>query len=362
MTSTPIHIAFVGDIMPSGVLYGKNELNVSSEIITELNNVDLRVGNLECALSPYTEHPHLDPEKLHRLMDYVWAIDEDMQRVVKMGFDVLCLANNHVYDLNKEGLQYTLAYLDQLGIKYCGAGMNLEQASEPAILNIKGKQIAIISCCEEIEQTGDYTPFATENHAGVYPLYPADRICTQIQQLKTQCDYVFIAPHWGTENTWRVNEKVFETAKILIDAGADGIIGSHTHRVQPIVWHHGKPIFPSLGNFFFVDRYLNKPRPTWYPPKGTDTSRYPVVGGYPWVEEPTIKISSEENRIGMIGYVHLGKQISISKTFVQLGKDNFLRKLPHAYFYFLKRKYRRLYLWKLLYTIPFIKQLILRKR
>lgn len=135
-----IKLAVVGDIMPSGVLYGAEGDFVAPDILNELEKADIRIGNLECALSPYCENPVFDPEKMSREKDIVWAIDEDIERVKIMGFDVLCLANNHIFDLTEKGLRHTIEILQNKGFNYCGAGMNLKEASEPAVIKKMEKQ------------------------------------------------------------------------------------------------------------------------------------------------------------------------------------------------------------------------------
>lgn len=325
MENSKIHIAFVGDIMPSGVLYGKDGLFVENAIVDDLRTADLRVGNFECALSPFTQNPNLDPEKMHREQDYVWAIDEDLQRVVELGINVVSLANNHAFDLCEDGLIHTMELLDANGILHCGAGRNLQEASKPAIVSIEGKTIAFLAFCDYRDETVGYVPFATENTPGLNPLYPMDYSCAEVKKYKSIYDYVFVLPHWGVEHTWNISESVRKDAKLLIDAGADGIFAHHPHRMHADYRYKGKPIFPSLGNFFFPDRYLNKPRPTWYPKKGEEPVDCPVVvGGYPWVEEPTIKAWNKQARLGLIAHAFIGDSIRTHRKYVQLTQDNVL--------------------------------------
>ena len=322
-----IKIKIVGDVMPSGVLYGKEDLFVSDAVVENLKDADLRIANLECAVSPYCDSPHFDPEKMSRLMDTVWCIDEDLDRIVKMGFEVVCLANNHLYDLDKDGLIYTIQQLDSLKILHCGAGLNLEEASKPAVITIGDKTIAILSFCDYREETVGYVPFATEDTPGLNPLYPMSYSCSEVKKYKELYDYVLVVPHWGVEHTWVATSAVIKDAKMLIDSGADAILGGHPHRIQTPFYYKKKPVFPSLGNFFFPDRYLNKPRPTWYPAKGTDTSTYPRLYGYPWVEEPTIKVWPEKGRVEMISTLCVGDKITMSYDYVYLNSDNYLGSL-----------------------------------
>lgn len=308
-----IRIKAVGDVMPSGVLYDSTENFVSPEVLNCLADADIRLGNLESAIGPYTDSPTFDKGKMERKMDIIWAIDEDLDRLTQLGLDVVSLANNHIYDLGEDGLTHTISELDKRGIKHCGAGRNLKEASQPAVFKVKDKTIAFLSFCDYREETVGYVPFAKEDAAGLNPLYPLSYSCSEIHKYKTIYDYVFVVPHWGVENTWWTTPQVIKDARALIDAGADGILGGHPHRVQANFKYRHKPVFPSLGNFFFPDRFLNKPRPTWYPPKGTDTSCYPRVFGYPWVKEPVMKIWCKESRLGMIADIKIQND-TISST------------------------------------------------
>lgn len=318
-----IKVAVAGDIMPSGVLYGSDKDAIHADVINKLKGADIRIGNLECALGPYCDTPHFDPEKMSRLKDVVWAVDEDLDRVIKMGFDILCLANNHIYDLDKEGMKYTINLLKRKGIKHCGAGMNINEASKPAVIEVKGKTVAVLSFCDYREETVGYVPFATETKPGVNPLYPMEYSCSEVKKYKVLYDYVIVVPHWGIEKTWKATQTVLDDAKKLIEVGADAVMGGHPHRIQSSFYYNSKPIYPSLGNFFFPDRYLNSPRPTWYPLKGTDTSTYPRKYGYPWVTEPTVKVWPYNGRIGMVAQLTFEeRKIRKDDFYVYLTEEN----------------------------------------
>ena len=238
-----ISVAVVGDIMPSGVLYGSEKDAIHPDIVKELKDTDIRIGNLECALGPYSDAPHFDPGKMSRLKDIVWAIDEDLDRVLKMGFNVLCLANNHIYDLDKDGLKYTIGQLERKGLKYCGAGMNIKEASKPAVVQVKGKTIAVLSFCDYRDETVGYVPFATDTKPGVNPLYPMDYSCAEVKKYKALYDYVIVVPHWGVEHTWVATNTVISDAKKLVKAGADAVVGGHPHRIQSSYYYKGIPVF-----------------------------------------------------------------------------------------------------------------------
>ena len=125
--------------MPAGVHHGKKDNYIKSDVLEFLKSFDIRVATLECAIG---DKPSFDPEKMVRKQDIVYAPTSDLYRVKEMGIDVVSLANNHAFDLGEEGLINTCKQLDKLGIKYCGAGLNSEEASRPAVVTFQ----QVITC------------------------------------------------------------------------------------------------------------------------------------------------------------------------------------------------------------------------
>ena len=64
-------------------------------------------------------------------------------------------------------------------------------------------------------------------------------------------DYLFVMVHWGVERTTELEDYQVNDGHHIIDAGADAVIGMHSHCLQPVEYYNGKPIFYSLGNFIF---------------------------------------------------------------------------------------------------------------
>lgn len=153
-------------------------------------------------------------------------------------------------------------------------------------------------------------------------------MCSEIRYYKKLYDYVIVVPHWGIEHTWMVTMTVIKDSKVLIEAGADAVMGGHPHRIQSSYYFKSKPVYPSLGNFFFPDRFLNTPRPTWYPAKGVETKNYPRKYGYPWVDEPTVKVWPKYGRVGMIAHLEICEsKIKKHNSYVYLNEENYLRSL-----------------------------------
>lgn len=289
-----IKITAVGDIMPGGILAGVNDGYISQEVLEVLQGADVRVGTLETAIG---NEPNFNEEKMKRKGDVIYAKDEDLNKLKQLNFDIVSLANNHYFDLGLDGARHTIQLLDELGVQHIGAGNNIKEASTPVIKVIHDKKVAFLAFCDK-EHTG-WCPWATETEPGINPMYD-DYVVTEIRKYKKQYDYVVVMSHWGKEHTWITTNRVYRLTKKMIKAGADLILGSHPHRVQPVVNYNKSSVAYSMGNFMFPDRLLVKPRSTYYPEKPIDLSSLPVTDGYPYVESVTYKKWKPLGRVGMI--------------------------------------------------------------
>lgn len=159
----------------------------------------------------------------------------------------VCLANNHMMDYSEKGLEKTIRVLKESNIKYCGAGKNIKEAKTP--MNID-KDVFICDYGWEIEET----QYATENKAGCSPRREKD-IINQIKGLrKNSKAKIIVQLHWGFEYNLYPMPLDRKLAYKIIDAGADIIIGHHPHVIQAFESYKGKPIYYSLGNFYFGSR------------------------------------------------------------------------------------------------------------
>ena len=153
-----------------------------------------------------------------------------------------------------------------------------------------------------------------------------DYVVDQIAKYKAMYDYIVVIPHWGKEHTFVTTRPVYELAHKMVDAGADVILGGHTHRIQPVEKTKVAVIAYSMGNFFFPDRLIVKPRSTYYPEKPLDIRSLPTTSGYPFVEQVTLKLWKPLARIGEIVTVglHPGRK-SVALRFVKLDGANILQ-------------------------------------
>jgi hypothetical protein len=170
---------------------------------------------------------------------------EGAKSLADAGVDVVSLANNHMWDYGKNRLFETLDNLEQAEVRYVGASKDSAKKAEPVILTIKNRRIAFLATTTllngyEKAGAGEYVSF--DNF---------DVIKSQIAELKDKVDWVFVSIHTGVEYKQKPTQRMIDVSHELINAGADAILGSHPHVIQPIEIYNGKPIFYSFGNFAF---------------------------------------------------------------------------------------------------------------
>lgn len=164
----------------------------------------------------------------------------------------VCLANNHIMDYGEKALQETISILQENNIKYCGAGLNIEQALEPMIIEISGKRVAITNCGWNIEET----VYATKKTAGAAPR-KANEVYKQLEKAYRQnVQSVIVTLHWGFEYNLLPMPVDIGLAHNIIDnySKVDMIIGHHPHTMQAYEIYKNKNIYYSLGNFYFASR------------------------------------------------------------------------------------------------------------
>lgn len=180
------------------------------------------------------------------------APPEYVQVLTSGNVEAVSLENNHVMDHGEQGYEDTCQTLHGAGILYSGHLGSSIYTTET------GVDIGMLS-------------YQTFN--GKYPaIYEA--IEGDIQMLRDAgCELVIVSYHWGEEKDYVPNERQVPLGRATIDAGADLVIGHHSHRINPIEEYKGKYICYSLGNFSFagntrpddMDTYIFQQRWRVYP-------------------------------------------------------------------------------------------------
>lgn len=215
----------------------------SEDLLEVMNGVDIMMVNNEFTYS--TRGTALAGKA------YTFRADPSRVELMKVfGTDIVNVANNHVYDFGPDALLDTISTLDEAEIPHVGAGANLEEASKPYYFVCNGRKIAIVAATQ-IERSLNYTKEATEDSPGVLKTLNPDKFVKVIEQARKNSDYVIAVVHWGTEGDSNYGRGQYNLAKAFVNAGADAIIGGHTHCLQGFEIMDGVPIIYSLGNFWF---------------------------------------------------------------------------------------------------------------
>ncbi len=225
--------SWVGDVLAdSGMSYPFQHLQAV------LTDTDIFFTNLE---APFGVGGQAFPKQ------YTFQVDPSLVAVLTgAGINLVSLGNNHIMDFGAASLQETVALLDQHGIRYAGAGMNLTEARRAAVWEVNGRTIGFLS----YSLTFPREFWATDSSAGTSFPYQ-EFVFKDVARLSRVCDVVIVSCHWGQELRETPKDYQVLLAHQLIDKGADIILGHHPHVVQGLEWYKGKLIAYSLGNFIF---------------------------------------------------------------------------------------------------------------
>jgi poly-gamma-glutamate synthesis protein (capsule biosynthesis protein) len=220
------------------------------EVQAVISQADLAIGTLNATISDY-------PPRTGCVPTYVLVGGaENADALQRAGFDAMSVATNHIKNCGlancgDRAFFDTLANLQRVDIQPVGAGKNHAAAMQPLILDVNGVIFGIVSL-GQIESMA----FADEKTPGIAVLDEAN-LRSAITAARKQADVVIAMPHWGPEDVPMPNPSQRQLARVAVEAGADLVVGNHTHVVQAFQEIDGVPVFYGLGNFVFdqdVDR------------------------------------------------------------------------------------------------------------
>ncbi|QBQ54414.1 CapA family protein [Nitrosococcus wardiae] len=244
-----ITFLFTGDFAPVR-RYEKLVLKKGRDIFGDLQedifDADVSFVNLESPLC-------LSDKAIKKSGPNLKAHPNCIEAIKGAGFDVVGLANNHIMDYGKEGLDETFEACQQFKLDYSGAGENLKESQKPLILERGGKKIAIIAVAEH-----EFS-IAEVGKPGVAPLDPIDNTI-QIEKARREADFVFITIHGGNEYFPYPRPGLKKLCRYFIDRGVDAVICHHPHIPGAYEFYQSKPIVYSLGNILFDSK---KPIKDW---------------------------------------------------------------------------------------------------
>jgi len=232
-------------------------------VLPLLGSADLRIINLECALTDHTQQWTRTSKVFH------FRADPCAVEVLKAArVDCCSLANNHTLDFEERGLLDTLKHLEEAGIEYAGAGRDEEEAARPAFLEARTSRAGRVAL---VAFTDNEPPFAAgpdrpgTNYLRV-SLEPEvlDRVETAITSARAEgASIVVFSNHWGPNMVERPNALFRRFARAVIDRGADVYYGHSAHLFQGVEIYRGRPILYDTGDFiddYAVDERLRNDR------------------------------------------------------------------------------------------------------
>ena len=234
-----VRLAWMGDVMLAdgpGRLIAKGG-DPFRFFASQLARADLRIANLECVIA--TGGQALDKP-------WTFRASPRVLEVLRRHVDAVSVANNHAGDFGKAAFAEMLERLAHARLPYFGGGLDWREAHRPLVVERKGVKIALLAYDEffpRVFEAGEKLPGVAWSED--------EQVVHDIREARRLADVVIPFMHWGQEHEPLANARQRELARMMIDAGADAVVGTHPHVVQDTEIYQGKPIVYSLGNFVF---------------------------------------------------------------------------------------------------------------
>jgi poly-gamma-glutamate capsule biosynthesis protein CapA/YwtB (metallophosphatase superfamily) len=246
----PITIAFAGDVHFEAQLRPRlgDPSTALAPVAAQLSAADLTVVNLETSIGASGS-----PEPKRFTFQ---APPEALDALAAAGVDVATMANNHGMDFGQEGLSDTLAAIAaDPALTVIGVGSNAAQAFAPAVVDVRGTTVAVIGAHSADDPTADPTEHwaAGDDTPGVAVVQDPGRLAEAVRAASEAAEVVVVFMHWGIQGDRCPSPSQAETARVLADAGADIVVGSHPHVVQGTGLLDDTYVAYGLGNFVWYN-------------------------------------------------------------------------------------------------------------
>lgn len=240
----PVTIAFAGDVHFEGGLRARLTADpdrVLAPIAPVLSAADLAIVNLETAV---TERGSAVPKT------YTFRAPAVAFRALQAaGVDAASMANNHGMDFGAVGLLDSLDAASAAGFPVIGAGRDEAEAYRPWVTEVHGQRIAVLAATQVLDSSLIRSWTASGDRPGLAAALDLERLEAEIRAVRPSADTVVVFLHWGRERETCPTERQVVTARRLVDAGADIVVGAHTHRVMGAGRMGDALVGYGLGNF-----------------------------------------------------------------------------------------------------------------
>ena len=258
----PVTLVAVGDVLPHRRVKASalpDWKPVFGPVAARIQRADIAFANLESPIAPEANLP---------VHDEVFNAPASLATgLAEAGFDVLSMANNHVWDQGVAGLLETRRRVQQAGMRSIGVGSTCTEAAAPVITEVDGLRIAWLAVVDLLNldlRAGAEAPCV---HVAGPPctsacepdrdalFFRADTKALEgwIASARQQADLVVVSAHWGDEYRREPLPEYEALAAAFVGAGADVVLGHHPHVLQPVRWVEARGrrglVAYSLGNF-----------------------------------------------------------------------------------------------------------------
>lgn len=269
-----MRIALLGDVMlgrrVSDAIAAEGPAYVWGDTLPVLESADLRIANLECAIS--------ERGRPQRKVFTFRASLAAARALVAGGIDCVSLANNHAFDYGEEALADTMRALDEVNIAHTGAGTDLDEAMKPAFLERGGLRVAVVALTDNMPSwaasarrpgvhhlplwsmpervhalrrrrlLGPLLDAAAELRAALLSRSNLSRLRRALAPARA-ADFVVLSCHVGPNWLERPMPLVRRFARTALEHGADVLHGHSAHVVQGIERVAGRPVLYDTGDF-----------------------------------------------------------------------------------------------------------------
>ena len=244
-----LRMSFIGDVMTHGRqlrlarIPGADTTKSSSYDFSSyfkyvkplMDTCDISVANMEFPVGvvPFSGYPVFSgPESL-------------VQETIDAGVDLMLLANNHICDKGRRGLDSTLAIYSRLPVRYTGLWRDSteERLCNPAIIDASGFRVAFINFSYGFNGFTIPEPYVAGALDSLQIKQAIDRAHNR------GADYIVALPHWGVEYSLDESAEQRRWRDRLYRWGVDMIVGTHPHVPQPVDYSQGRVTAYSLGNY-----------------------------------------------------------------------------------------------------------------
>ncbi len=171
-----------------------------------------------------------------------FMVPEALEGLTKNGVHVVTLANNHYRDCGAPGKVSTVRSLDERGIGHVGGGVTEQDACRPLVVHLGDTTIGLLGF---YGYRGEHAKHGT-------CLLNETNVAGLILGLRPLVDVLVVNVHWGKNYVVEIDQKQRRFGHLMLDLGADAVVGHGPHIPQATELYGGKALIYSVGNGAFA--------------------------------------------------------------------------------------------------------------